>query len=59
MKLDENYRSPLRKYVSIMVLFLMITAVGIVTVLIPEIQDDPGEESSALTPATEEVPPAD
>ncbi len=43
----DRRRSPLGKHVPLWIGFLVIVAIGIVTVLVPEISDDGDEEEDA------------
>ena len=54
-----EYQPPRRAFFVIGILFLLITAVGVFTVLIPEIQDDPGDSDPEETPLVEPNAPAE
>ena len=55
----DEYRSPLRRYIWVTLFFLLIVVTGVVTVLIPEIQDDPGDSVEAIATPNAEVAPAE
>lgn len=51
---DNEYEKPWRAYIGLGVLFLALAITGLITVFIPEIQDDPAEAPPAALPAIDE-----
>jgi len=51
---DEGYETPKWRTFWLLVGFAVLIGIGVVTVLLPELEDEPSEDAAAETEATEE-----
>jgi len=51
---DNEYEKPWRAYIWLGALFLALAITGLITVFIPEIQDDPAEAPPTALPSFDE-----